>query len=363
MGRRPAARRETSVTRIADVARLAGVSPATVSRALARPDIVTAETRKRVLDAVRRTGYTPNIAGRNLRAGRSMLALVVVPDIANPFFSEVFHGIDQTLAAAGYGMIIDSLENSTERMAQAANIVFAGQVDGAILLNGRVPAAQGRAMTDAGVPIVAACEIIPGADFPQVEIDNRAAARRVVMQLAALGHRRIAWLSGPADNILEAARHAGFEEGAAATGIAESARTILAGDFTFRAGARAAERVLAMPSRPTAIFAANDEMAIGFLKTIQARGLAVPHDLSIVGFDGIDYADYCEPTLSTVRQPRHALGATAARLLAALMADRTADLPRLTRLDVEHLWRASTAAAPREPAPARSRATRRQPVP
>jgi LacI family repressor for deo operon, udp, cdd, tsx, nupC, and nupG len=346
MARIPRAKRKSAVTRIADVARLAGVSPATVSRALAQPDIVTAETRKRVLDAVRRTGYTPNIAGRNLRAGRSMLALVVVPDIANPFFSEVFRGIDQTLAATGYGMIIASLDNSTERMAQAARIVFAGQVDGVILLNGNIPKAQGRAITDAAVPIVAACEIIPGATFPQVEIDNRAATRRVVARLAELGHRRIAWLSGPADNILEKARRAGFEEGAAAAGIAREEQTILGGDFTFRAGARAAERILALKARPTAVFAANDEMAIGFLKTIQAGGLSVPHDLSIVGFDGIDYADFCEPTLTTVRQPRHALGMTAAKLLAALMANRNAKLPRLTRLDVEHLWRASTAAAP-----------------
>src|SRR5258708_25683176 len=253
--------------RIADVAKLAGVSPATVSRTLANPGIVTTTTRDRVLEAVRQTGYVPNIAGRNLRAQRTMMVLVVVPDIANPFFAEVLRGIDDTLSAAGYGVIIGNLNNASAKEARFVDLVSAGQVDGVLLLNGHIPEGNGRSLRDAHIPMVAACERIRGADFPQVEIRNREAARRVIAHLASLGHRRFGYISGPPNNILEHERAAGFREGLADAGIAVSAASFFDGDFTFRTGAEPARLVLAMNIRPTAVFAANDEMAIGFLKT------------------------------------------------------------------------------------------------
>ncbi|MBI1773884.1 MAG: LacI family DNA-binding transcriptional regulator [Proteobacteria bacterium] len=350
-------RASTRPARIADVARLAGVSPATVSRTLANPDIVTTETRQRVIEAVRRTGYVPNIAGRNLRAQRSMMVLVVVPDIANPFFAEVLRGIDDTLSAAGYGLIIGNLNNATAKEARYVDLVSAGQVDGVLLLNGHIPEGNGRNLRDANVPMVAACERIPGADFPQVEIRNREAARRVIAHLVTLGHRRFGYISGPSNNILERERAAGFREGLADAGLPLTSASFFDGDFTFRTGAEAARVVLAMDVRPTAIFAANDEMAIGFLKTVHAAGLRIPADLSIVGFDAIEYADYCEPTLTTVHQPRHTIGATAAAQLVELMSGRARREPRVTRLDASLLLRQSTGPAPAPPQ--RSNRTRR----
>jgi LacI family repressor for deo operon, udp, cdd, tsx, nupC, and nupG len=331
---------------IADVARLARVSTATVSRTLATPDVVSPATRERVIAAVRRTGYTPHVAARSLRARRTMMVLVVVPEIANPFFAEVLHGIDDTLARAGYGLLIGNLANSATKEARYVDVVFAGQVDGVLLLNGGVPTAGGRSMLDAGVPIVAACEAIPRARIPQVEIQNREASAAVAALLRQLGHRRFAYISGPRGNILEKQRLAGFRKGLADASAAGASLALFDGDFTFRAGAEAARRFVAMRPRPTAVYAANDEMAIGFLKTVHAAGIQVPRDVSVVGFDGIEFADYCEPPLTTVRQPRHAIGATAAGLLIDLMNGKTRVQPALTRLEISLVVRNSTGPAP-----------------
>ena len=152
--------------KIADVARLAGVSVATVSRTLARPEVVIEETRTRVLAAVRDTGYTPNISARNLRVRKTMVVLVAVPDIANPFFAEVLQGIDDTLSAAGYGLIIANLAGSPEKEARYVDLVCAGQADGVLLLCGHVMRSPDRDLRDAGVPLVAACEYIPARKLP-----------------------------------------------------------------------------------------------------------------------------------------------------------------------------------------------------
>jgi LacI family transcriptional regulator, repressor for deo operon, udp, cdd, tsx, nupC, and nupG len=316
------ARRPQSSVTIADVARLSGVSAATVSRTLANPEIVTEATRGRVMQAVRDTGYTPNAAARNLRQRKAMMALVVVPDIANPFFAEVLRGIDAAISAAGYGLIIGNLGNDSEKEAAFVELSRSGQVDGVLLLCGHILKGRGASLEDAGVPIVAACEAIPGAAFPQVEIDNCGAAQAAVAHLVGLGHRRIAYLSGPAGNILDAERCRGYRAALVAAGFELNPRYEISGDFTFQTGAEAARVVLAMPAaeRPTALFAANDEMAIGFLKAAQAADLAIPRDFSVVGFDAIEYAEYCIPTLTTVSQPRREIGAVAGRLLVKLMS-------------------------------------------
>ncbi len=337
----------TAPAKIADVARIAGVSSATVSRTLANPDLVTEATRALVLEAVRSTGYRPNAVARSLRAKRAMMALVVVPDIANPFFAEVLRGIDETLSAAGYGLIIGNLDNHREKDATFVEVARSGQVDGALLLCGRMLGGRAGTLDGAGLPVVAACETIPGAAFPQVEVDNHAAAETATRHLVENGHRRIAYLSGPKGNVLDVARREGYRAALEAAGLPHDPAFEFAGDFTFRTGAEAARAILAMPAdrRPTALFAANDEMAIGFLKTAQTAGLLIPRDFSVVGFDAIDYADYCTPTLTTVRQPRREIGRTAGELLVRLMAGGEAK-PETLRMSAELLPRDSSAAAP-----------------
>ncbi|MBC8791995.1 MAG: hypothetical protein C6Y20_10335 [Tagaea sp. CACIAM 22H2] len=205
--------------------------------------------------------------------------------------------------------------------------------------------AQGAGAHDARyarLPIVAVGERIRGAKFPQVEVDNRAAARMAVEYLVGLGHKRIAYLSGRLRSHLDSARRMGFRDAlAGAEGLEWT------GDYYFASGVAAAEAMLrAKPrDRPTALFAASDEMAIGFLKTIHAAGLAVPRDMSIVGFDGIDYARFSEPALTTVFVPRRQIGETAGDMLADLMTG-SADVPAHVRLATELLVRGSTGPAP-----------------
>lgn len=327
-------------TRIAEVAVLAGVSTATVSRALTDPSKLRPETLARVADAIRITGYTPNLAARNLRARRSMTVLVVVPDIGNPFFADVLRGIEQALSAAGFGLLIGNLGPDPERQGHMLDIVQAGQVDGVLLLNGFVPTDTSRHLAGMGIPVVALCETIAGVEFSQVEVQNREAAAEAAAHLLRLGHRRFAYLSGPQTNMLDIERHKGFVE-ALPDGVA---LTVYPGDFTFAAGVAAAHRFLEQDQRPTALFAANDEMAIGFIKTVQTAGVRVPVDVSVIGFDGIDFADYVEPTLTTFRQPRRTLGETAARLLVEAIGGRT-DAAHI-RLPVPLLLRDSTGPAP-----------------
>jgi LacI family transcriptional regulator, repressor for deo operon, udp, cdd, tsx, nupC, and nupG len=332
--------------RIAEVAALAGVSTATVSRALSAPGKLRSETLARVAEAVRRTGYTPNIAARTLRGRRTMLVLVVVPDIANPFFSDVLRGIDEGLSKHGYGLLIGNLDNSRQKEPQLADVALAGQVDGVMLLNGRIPQGGRRPLAGAGIPIVAVCEAIPGAAIPQVEVQNREAARAAVAHLVALGHRRIAYLAGPPGNILEHERRAGFCQGLADAGLSERQAGFYAGDFTFRTGVAAAMTFVRQRRRPTALFAANDEMAIGFVKTIRSAGIVVPDDISVVGFDGIEFADYVEPTLTTFRQPRRELGQIGAALLVQLMTGAAVDPSEAhQRLPVSLLSRGSSGRA------------------
>lgn len=340
--------RERRPVRIEDVAALAGVSIATVSRALSMPDKLKPATLARVAEAVRQTGYTPNLAARSLCARRSMMVLVVVPDIGNPFFSGVLRGIDETLSAAGYGLLIGNLAGNLNGEARhILEIVRAGQVDGVLLLNGTIPTHDGRRLTELGVPVVAVCEPIAGTDIPQVEVQNRAAARAAVAHLAALGHRRLAYLASPADNILNLERRGGFCDGLAEAGIAEADTVFWPGDFTFRAGENAATTFLALATPPTALFAANDEMAIGFLSRIRAAGLQIPANVSVVGFDGIDFADDVEPRLTTFRQPRRQLGTAGAGLLVRAMAgEHIPPAEAKLHLPVELQVRASTAPVP-----------------
>ena len=301
--------------RIADVAQLAGVSTATVSRVLANPDKVRAKTHDLVMEAVQRSGYTPNSVARNLRTRRTMTVLVVVPNLANPVFAQILRGIDDELTQSGYGLVIGNLDNCSEREVRYVDLALSRQADGILLLNGRVPGDGKRHLGEAGLPMVAMCAAIPGGKVPNVVVQDREASRAAVEHLVGLGHRRLGYVAGPQGNIIEAERFAGFLDGVAEAGL--NGRDIVRweGRFVFSAGVAAAEAFLRLKDRPTGVFASCDESAIGFLKTVRAAGLRVPEDISIIGFDGIEFADYIEPTLTTFQQPLHELGRTGARVL------------------------------------------------
>jgi LacI family transcriptional regulator, repressor for deo operon, udp, cdd, tsx, nupC, and nupG len=338
--RRRAAR---AAARIQDVAKLADVSTATVSRALAMPQQVSPETRARVLEAIAKTGYIPNPAARSLRSQKSGMVLVVLPDLANTFFSKILRGIEETLFEAGYGMIIGALDGSPEKEAHFAAFAASGRVDGAILLNGHLIGQSREGKGEAAqidIPLVALCEAIPGVDIPQIEIDNRAAASQMTQYLASIGHRRIAYLSGPAGNVLEHERFRGYRDGLQAVQIAFDPDLFIAGDYTIESGVRAGEHIVRQPQPPAAVFCTSDQMAIGLMRTLASAGVRVPHDISVAGFDDIDFAGVAEPPLTTIRQPRRELGQAAAAALTALLQNR--DTPQRLSLKTELVIRDST---------------------
>ncbi len=331
-------------TRIQDVAKLADVSTATVSRALATPERVSPEARARVLEAIAKTGYVPNPAARTLRSQKTYMVLVVLPDLANTFFSKILRGIEETLFEAGYGMIISDLDGSPEKEAHFAAFTAAGRVDGAVLMNGHL---FGQSREGEGqparitIPLVALCEAIPGADIPQIEIDNRAAASRMTQHLASLGHRRIAYVIGPANNILERERFSGFKDGLEAAGLPFDPSLVIPGDYTIESGVTAGEDLVARSVRPTAVFCTSDEMAIGLMRTLFSAGLRVPEDISVAGFDDIEFAAVAEPALTTIHQPRRELGKAAATVLIDLLQGRST--PKQIRLETELVIRDSVA--------------------
>ena len=329
--------------RIGDVAARAGVSTATVSRTLASPNQVRPKTRDAVMKAVRETGYVLNVAARNLRTSRSHAVLAVLPDASNSFFSQVLRGISDTLHQHGYSLVIADTANDPAREREHAAFIQGGRVDGVLLLNGRLLPSPATRRNGHRVPTVSLCERIPGSKLPHVETANREAARAMTEHLVRLGHRRIGYLRGPAANVLEHDRYAGYSDALAAAGLALDPDLVLAGDFTLAAGEAAARDYLALPQLPDAVFACNDAMAMGLIRGFTAAGIAVPDRISIAGFDDIEFAAAYIPALTTVHQSRGDIGARAAAMLIDLMqGNRLAR--REVRLSAEVVMRDSTRA-------------------
>ena len=306
---------------IQDVARFAEVSTATVSRALATPDRVSEGTRARVADAVSATGYTLNQSARSLRQRTSRTILVALPDIRNPFFSTILDAIEREAAVRGYGVLVANRTEGNDSGRRLQQYFLSNRADGLLLFDGSIGLEQLRVLAGdpARVPVVLACEEIPFSPFPIVKTDNSAASQRATQHLIELGHRRIGHILAPQGNVLRAERQSGFRAALCAAGLAERSDWLFEGDFTMHSGVGAAKAYLALTDRPTAIFAANDEMAIGFLSTLRAAGIHCPDDLSVIGFDDLDVAPHFWPPLTTMRQPREAIGRQAAATLIDLI--------------------------------------------
>ncbi len=302
--------------KISDVARLAGVSTATVSRALSQPALLTAETRAAVEQAIHATGYRPNQAARNLRHRRAGGIVALVPNLANPFFSEILSGIAEVLRPAGYNLLV--ADTAGDGAALVRDHAEPSRADGLIVLDGALPLSA----FDGRVPVVEACEWVPGLAAPRVKIDNRAAAALAVAHLVGLGHRRIGHIAGPPGNVLTEARRAGTADALATHGLTLAPGALYPGDFGFDSGRAAARIWLAQPraTRPTALFLQSDAMACGFLGEVLHHGLKVPEHVSLVGFDDIELVAHITPPLTTIRQPRVEIGRTAARRLLARLA-------------------------------------------
>ena len=330
---------------IQDVAHAAKVSTATVSRALSNPGLLSDATRSVVLEAVKSTGYRVNQAARNLRMQRAGAVLILVPNLGKPFYSEILQGISDGFARSDYAVLIADTESRLLPEGELAGNFTGGRIDGVISLDGGLTPASLDECRAQGVDgrIVFACEWVEGYAFPSVQSDNAEGARLAIRHLHDLGHRKIAHVTGPKGNVLTGVRRRGMTEERARLGLPAREDWIIRGDFSLESGRDAAIKILAMRDRPTAVFCAADMVAFGLIAGLQAGGVRVPQDISVVGFDDIDMSEYYVPALTTIRQDRVRLGRTAAaRLLERLSSPATA-APVEELLPVELVVRASTA--------------------
>ncbi|WP_157976702.1 LacI family DNA-binding transcriptional regulator [Parahaliea mediterranea] len=310
---------------IKDVARLAGVSIATVSRALAEPDKVRPNTRDKVLAAVKQSGYVTNSLARSFRTNRNHSVVVLVPDITNSFFSNIIQGIEEVARANGYRILLGDMQNDPANARAYGDLCAQRQADGLICLGRTIPFAYNRSrktLDPKWPPLVMACEYDDRIAIPGVRIDNERAALDGVRYLGEQGHRRIAYINGPQDSPLCRDRLKGYRKGMAELGLRKTSDLLFGGDFSLDSGAQAARALLQLKSLPTAIFAANDAMAIGALQVLKQRGVRVPDDLSLLGFDDIKFAAYCDPPLTTIAQPRRQIGALSMQIMLDILAGR-----------------------------------------
>lgn len=307
---------------IYEVAKRAGVSTATVSRVISQSRVVAPATRRRVLEAVADLRFEPNSTAQNLRTFRTLKLLVTVPDLANPFFALILQGIEDAALRAGYSVLVGDTQHDEQREERYALMLKRKEADGLIFLGHRLPkeaATLMQSMAPRCAPIVNGCEFSPSLGIPSVHIDNATAAREAMEHLYQLGHRRIGVVTGPLVSPLSRDRLSGVTAAAKEHHAANDC-IIMHGDFSVESGAAAAERLLNRRTRPTAIFCFSDEMAIGVLEVARRKGVAVPGQLSVVGFDDIRFARYTSPPLTTVAQPMRQIGHGVVRLLLDILA-------------------------------------------
>jgi LacI family transcriptional regulator len=305
------------MVKIIDVARRAGVSVGSVSRVINEHPTVTPVTRERVELAIHELGYVPNAIAGSLRTRRSKTIGLIIPDVTNPFFSELSLHVERSAAAAGYNVILGNSDNSVDQETHYLRAFAVRRVDGIIF----VPANEISRSAEIAIPVVGVDREVGG--HPFVASDNRAGAKSAVEYLHSLGHHLIACVAGPRNLPNAQERRIGYEDIALpilrSAGVDPSLYIAFA-DFSYDSGYAATRRLMEVAPRPTAIFASSDQQAIGGLRAAADLGLAVPGDLSIVGFDDIPLADLVMPRLTTVGQPVAKIGVLAIQLLLDLFS-------------------------------------------
>lgn len=300
---------------------------ATVSRVLNGKGLVREETLQQVLEAAKALRYAPNIAARSLSSRRTQTVGIVLPDVHGEFFSEVIRGVDLAARSQGYHILVSGSHSDVSEMAAVVN-AMRGRVDGLLVMAPDVPAAELQASLPCDLPLVLLNSVDPERDA--ITIDNYGGARQMMRHLIGLGHRRIAFLAGPPQNEDAKERLRGYREAMREIGAAPAG---IPGDFTEEAGERAAREILAAAERPTALFAANDSMAVGALVAFSAAGVAIPGEISLAGFDDVPVSRYVHPPLTTIRVDIADLGRRAFALLGETLAQPSSAEPGAPRRD------------------------------
>lgn len=302
---------------IKDIAKAAGVSPATVSRVLRNPELVTEATRTVVLATVKKYGYTPNNLGVSLRKSQTHNLIAVIPDAISCFNYPVMRAIESVALEHGYNLLLGDTQEMESRERSFAAMVRSRQADGLLLFCSRLPFDIGDEipLADQLPPLVNACEEIDIEGIPKVNIDNTAAAEDAVNYLLSLGHKRIAVIAGNMTSPSTLSRMEGYKRALAKAGIAYEEELVTVADYSQQKAEVATRKLVSLAQRPTAIFTFSDEMGMSCISTLLNLGYKIPQDFSVIGFDNISYSQYCYPTLTTIAQPMTEIGIACMELL------------------------------------------------
>jgi len=327
-----------------DVAARAQVSVGTVSNFLNRPDRVAQETRARIEEAVAALGFVPNASARQLRAGHSRTIGLVVPDIANPFFTEIARGVEDAASARNYAVFLCNSDESAMKEQRYLNVLLQQRVRGVLITPADDRPEKFHALRERGIAVTLLDRESQSTDQCSVAVDDVRGAELAMSHLISLGHREIAWVTGP-DSIPQCAdRGLGALRTASNAGV--TVTTIKIPLMNTNSGEEAATEILNSADVPTAIFCANDLLALGVLRKLLSHGIRVPEQVSIIGYDDIQFAPSAAVPLSSVAQPAYQLGVTATELLLSECEDAENHAHQQILFQPQLVSRSSTAAVP-----------------
>jgi LacI family transcriptional regulator len=299
---------------IHDVARLAGVSPITVSRVINNSGYISQKTRARVKAAIIELGYAPNIIARSLRSKRTNTLALVLTDITNPFFTHIARGVEDTASDAGFTVIYSNTDESVDEETKNLQLLLQKQVDGILLVPARSTSRSIELIKEQGTPVVILDRRVSDVETDVVRCDSVEGAYKLVKLLIDQGHRRIAVLSGPQGVSTADDRVTGYQKAMAEVGLSDDG-LVFYGNYTLTSGYEMAKRTLSLSPQATALFAANNFIAIGALRALRDSGLKVPGDISLVAFDDLPQTWIVEPFLTVAAQPPYEMGCKATQLL------------------------------------------------
>ncbi|TLS39084.1 catabolite control protein A [Pseudalkalibacillus caeni] len=307
-------------TTIYDVAKEASVSMATVSRVVNGNPNVKPATRKKVLEAIERLGYRPNAVARGLASKKTTTVGVIIPDISSIFFAELARGIEDIATMYKYNIILSNSDQNKEKEIHLLNTLLGKQVDGIVFMGGKVTEEHIEEFKRAPVPIVLAATMDENREIPSVNIDYEQAVYDAISHLIEKGHKKIGFVTGPLEDPINGEqKFVGYRRAHEDAGLKINENYVSVADYTYDSGMEAMDNFLGLDDRPTAVFVGTDEMALGVIHAVQDKGLSVPEDFEVIGFDNTRLATMVRPTLSTVVQPMYDIGAVAMRLLTKYM--------------------------------------------
>lgn len=303
---------------IKDIAQVAGVSPSTVSRALNDSALINEATKRRIRQIAKKLGYERNELARGLVKGSSGTVGVIIPDITNPFFAEITKGVEEAVRSRGFGLVLCTTEGVPGREQEYLRLLRRKRVDGLIIASVTVDDPYLKELLRAHIPFVLVSRLSAKVDPPYVVVNDREGGRLAVEHLVSLGHRKIAHIGGPENVHSSRERMQAYREVLKEWGIRVRRDWAVFATFAQEAGYKVGKALLSGKERPTAIFAANDLIALGVMEAAEELGLRIPEDLSLVGYDNIAYAALPRIQLTTVAQPAHEMGEMAADYLLSL---------------------------------------------